>query len=412
MRASGDVSGTSPASLVPPAEGGDREREHHASWTELFFDLAAAAGVSTTVQEVSGEQLGRDIVSAVVHFSAFWLVWACFTTYGNLALEKARRSGFAFGTLLLCAMAVAASSHQPGHMTAFALTYATARFIAASPWRDARLVVDLPVAQAAAGVVPWIVSVWLAPPWRDLAWCLGLTVDLLGLWWMSEARVVKRWSSASARAAARTPIELLRGEIAHLRERMGLLIVIILGEALVGMVAQMRGGVLDASRLVGAVGAYVLLFAMFLLAVDLGAGGVALFARSVLPNRLLWILHWFTSLALVGLAAALERTVSSAAEGATALALGATFALYTLVSASAHAVVWFRTRARASLGRAVGLCVLGTCALTISVLAAPLWAKPWAISLLALVGLYADARAFPMRHDEPDDPGSGAASGA
>ena len=58
--------------------------ERHASWPELFFDLVAVAGVSIVAHQLEDTLSWHHIGVLALAFTAFWILWASVTTYGNL----------------------------------------------------------------------------------------------------------------------------------------------------------------------------------------------------------------------------------------------------------------------------------------------------------------------------------------
>lgn len=71
-------------------ESEDERTERHASWAELFFDLVAAAGVSTLAYVLRFELDAAALGLYALLFLAFWLSWTTFMIYSNVAAGQTR----------------------------------------------------------------------------------------------------------------------------------------------------------------------------------------------------------------------------------------------------------------------------------------------------------------------------------
>jgi low temperature requirement protein LtrA len=137
-----------------------------------------------------------------------------------------------------------------------------------------------------------------------------------------------------------TTITALRGDTAHLSERMGLFILIVLGEGIVQLI-----GAADASEhwnralLVAAAGAFALVCELFFIAVVRGTAGLALLPADAIPPRALWIGHLVVAMSLVTLMAALGKLLEEPYEPVsahTAWMLGIGIGGFGLASGAAH----------------------------------------------------------------------------
>lgn len=324
----------------------------------------------------------------VIAYTAFWLVWACFTTYGNVAGEGARALPILAGMAALAVMIAAVPGIHDEHAQPFAVAYVVGRLVAARPWRRTTVVVDLPVVQALTGVVPWIVSWWFDGQTRYTLWAVGLAIDLLLLLTLSGERLVRRaqerldevrerrgrgpgarrdrpgrgdrerpLESSARRTAGRTGRGGRRGadavevpttvdaavtDVPHLGERLGLFVIIVLGEGLIQAIDAASGAEWDRTLLVAGAGAFTLLVALWALTVRSGYAGVTLLRPAGVPPRSAWFLHLVTTGALATLAGALGGVLDEPARaldpGELALLVGA-FAVHGLVSAGVHAVL-------------------------------------------------------------------------
>lgn len=365
--------------------------ERHASWLELFFDLVAVAGIGALAHLLAHERTGVGLGIYVLAFTAFWLVWACFTTYADIAGETTRTVTMLAGMAALGVMTAAVPGIEGEHQRAFAIAYVVGRVVASRPWRRATVVVDLPLVQTGAGVLPWVVSWWLDGPAVYVLWALGLALDLLVLLASTRSRVL---ASAQARldralaarqrrrderhgrdgrrgrggrpggderdAATRpaggprvgrdggrgpgsrevpTTIQVLGADVPHLGERMSLFVLIVLGESLIQVIDGASEAAWGRMLALAGLGAFALLVGLWAVAVRWGSAGVALLPPGSLEPRLAWAAHLVSTCALAAVAATLAPLVADphalVPDRDRWFAVGA-FATYALVSAGIH----------------------------------------------------------------------------
>ena len=399
---------TTPAPAAGTSPVGE---ERHASWLELFFDLVVVAGIGMLAHLLQEDHDRGGLALYVIAYTAFWLVWACFTTYGNVAGEGARALPILAGMAALAVMIAAVPGIHDEHAQAFAVAYVVGRLVAARPWRRTTVVVDLPVVQALTGVVPWIVSWWFDGQTRYTLWAVGLAIDLLLLLTLSGERLVRRaqerldevrerrgrgpgarrdrpgrgdrerpLEGSARRTAGRTgrggrggrrgadavevptTVDAAVTDVPHLGERLGLFVIIVLGEGLIQAIDAASGAEWDRTLLVAGAGAFTLLVALWALTVRSGDAGVTLLRPAGVPPRSAWFLHLVTTGALATLAGALGGVLDEPARaldpGELALLVGA-FAVHGLVSAGVHAVL---RDARTAVALAVPVVVAGAVA--------------------------------------------------
>ncbi|MET9361636.1 low temperature requirement protein A [Streptomyces sp. NPDC006632] len=295
------------------------EEDRHASWLELFFDLVAVAGVAQIARLLHGTPGPADVGFYALLFLAFWTAWICFTLYANVADAGTHTRTVLFAMFGMAVMAAAVPGVHEGddqHARVFALAYVLTRVLANRAWQHRRQVlVDWPAAQMSFGVTPWIVSLWVHEPARQWLWALGIVLDLYVTFAVS-ARDVVRHRAARERRESRRPgrvraggLSLARSQADHLSERLGLFVIIVLGEG----VAQVIEAAADAPwerKLYGfSVAAFALLTAVWALSFRHGYAGVPHLAAGVLPARAALPLHCFLAGCLAALAAALGAAV-------------------------------------------------------------------------------------------------------
>ena len=196
-------------------------------------------------------------------------------------------------------------------------------------WRRGVLVVDWPVAQLSTGIVPWVVSLWFDDPVKFALWTLGVLLDLMIMFGVSatemqeraEQRQVRRVEQDERRNARRPErrsersqrrAEAVAGAIrpvhadpAHLAERLGLYVIIVLGEAVILLIAAASAVDWDRSLLAVVSGAFVLLVGIWALSVQFGYAGVPHLAIGALRPQVAMALHCFVTAAVAAVAAGL-----------------------------------------------------------------------------------------------------------
>ncbi|MFC6012215.1 low temperature requirement protein A [Nocardia lasii] len=222
--------------------------ERRASWTELFFDLVAVAGIGQLTHILHrGPSLG-EFGLYVVLYLAFWVVWACVTVYSNVAGAQARTT-LVFACMFgLCVMMAAVDGVPDEHANVFAAIYVLVRVGSSLGWRRGQVVVDWPVAQIGSGTVPWVVSLWVPAPWKFVLWGVGLAIDLWVMFAVDAERLMVdaerrvrarlRLDRGGKKSATETPkLQALRADPAHLGERLGQYLIIVLGEGVISVIA-------------------------------------------------------------------------------------------------------------------------------------------------------------------------------
>ncbi|MBM4826543.1 MULTISPECIES: low temperature requirement protein A [Streptomyces] len=305
-------------------------QERHASWLELFFDLVAVTAVAQVAHLLRGDLGPSDLGLYALLFLALWTAWICFTLYGNVAGEGTRTRTVLlamFGMAVMAAAVHGVHEEEDQHARVFALAYVLIRVLANQSWQRRRQVlVDWPAAQMSLGVTPWIVSLWAHAPVRYWLWALGVALDLYVTFAVSAREFVKRHKEedeqeALERSGSRTEggssrstppvtgIAVARSQAEHLSERLGLFVLIVLGEG----IAQVVDAVSDVAwhRDVWTLGvaSFFLLAAVWTLSFRHGYSGVPHLAEGVLPTRAALPLHCFLSGCLAALAAALGSAV-------------------------------------------------------------------------------------------------------
>ena len=251
--------------------------ERHASWLELFFDLTVVAAAAQIAHRLHGAESVGQIAACAALYYAVWSVWTTTSVYANVAGERTRQRAVLRTMLGIAIMAAAVPGVWPellpgehdtvphGRTAVFVLAFVLCRLIAArSAARDGQVVTFWPATQSVA-VTPWIASIFVPPTVAYWLWGLAITVDLVfSMFGARNPRSVARMTENARRRqeerdkrtarklahlirrgvspdrlpdASPTLISVAQVERGHLTERLGLFVIIVLGEALAQVVA-------------------------------------------------------------------------------------------------------------------------------------------------------------------------------
>ena len=202
------------------------DRESHASWTELFFDLVFAVVVSVLSQSLKQNLSLVGVCEFVALFVPCWWAWVLFTFYidrydGDDVLH---RLFILSGMLAIIFLAVNTRNALHGSSTGFALSYVLMRSIVLALYlRAAR---HVPAAHAnlklyLASYIPstglWLLSLAVEAPVHYSVWAFAMAIELLV-------------PLVGSRLLAGTPVHP-----SHLPERLGLCTLIVMGESIVSV---------------------------------------------------------------------------------------------------------------------------------------------------------------------------------
>ncbi|WP_330343684.1 low temperature requirement protein A [Streptomyces longwoodensis] len=306
---------TSSLPMMPPAGA------RHASWLELFFDLVAVAGVAQLARLLQGGPDARDVAVYAVLFAAFWTAWISNTLYGDVAAEKTRTRTLLLGMFGLTVMAAAVHGVQEGeHARAFALAYVVARLFANRVWQQRHQRVEgWPAARLTVGVAPWIASLWAVEERARLWLCtVGLLLDLVITLAVPVGRRIRHGVPAPRRppsrqhhgAAGPVPVTTAHLDNEHLAERLGLFILIVLGEGVYQLVEAASDTPWDRDLHLTAPAAFLTLTLLWSLCLRRGHGGVPFLPPGTPVSAAVLALHCCTAAALAALAAGLGGVVA------------------------------------------------------------------------------------------------------
>jgi low temperature requirement protein LtrA len=412
--------------------------ERHASWAELFFDLVAVAGVAA-LAHVLGFRLDTAALRLyALLFLAFWLSWTTFMLYSNVAAGQTRVLRLLTGMFGLGVMAasvpgvahtVLGESESDRPLTVFTIAYIATRVYGAGSWRRGDVLLDFPVAQYSIGVLPWLASIWVGEPWKLILWVAGIGLDLLLILAFSGTGMLARVQAAidAQRTAPRRPgartVPVVRRvpiDAEHLSERLGLFVIIVLGESVIQVVDAASDARYGIGLLATAAAAFVLLAGLFGLSVVFGYAGLPHLRAGRIPARAALGLHCLVTGVVATVAVSLSLVVengsdplSDAGRWLLCGAVAAYFALGVLTGAISRSADRLRTISRIVTGIAahllLGLLATGLSGRTLVIcLAAVVLAHLWFERRLTPAPA-AEAPDHPATPPRPSAPGSGPA---
>ncbi len=253
--------------------------ERHATWLELFFDLVVVVAVSQ-LTHLLDHPTGLDLAAFFVLYTAIWLLWTSFTVYANAASEQTRTRTMLLGMLGLAAMAAAIPEATGAHSAVFAAFYLYTSGVASQGLtRSGKLVLSWSAAQRNAGLLPWIVSFWVDDPRYILAlWALGVAMTLASAM-MVQARpeLIEEMQERARRRNERggRPAPILEAwdlHGSHLGERLGLFVIIVLGEAMLQLIGAFSEVVWDWPQVAAGLAGFGLLIGLWWLNFRFGFG--------------------------------------------------------------------------------------------------------------------------------------------
>jgi low temperature requirement protein LtrA len=222
----------------PPGRFEDRDPDRRVTFLELFFDLVFVAVIAQLAHALGEHPSWSGVGWFVFLFYAVWSSWINGTLYHDLhGINDLSTRVFTFAQMLAVALMAVHAGDVPGDgADGFALGYAANTVILIVLWF--RTGVHDPHHRPASvpytigylgSAVLFATSVVAEPPVSYWMWAVGLLAEIVGY-----LVAMRRW----------TPPESQGGEATiattpSLIERMGLFVIIVLGEVVVGAVSGM-----------------------------------------------------------------------------------------------------------------------------------------------------------------------------
>jgi low temperature requirement protein LtrA len=220
----------------PPARYADRPTDRRVSFLELFFDLVFVVVISQLAERLAEHPSWPGVGWFVFLFYGVWSSWINGTLYYDLhGTNDVSVRVFTFAQMLAVAVMAAFVGDVPGEGSiGFAVGFAINTLLLVVLWF--RTGVHDPDHRAASipysaayliAAVLFAASVAVDPPVRYWMWGIGLLIEVVG-----QVVAFVRWTPPEAQGGdaviATTP---------SLIERIGLFVIIVLGEVIVGAVS-------------------------------------------------------------------------------------------------------------------------------------------------------------------------------
>jgi len=227
----------------------DEPGEKRVSWVELYFDLIFVFAVSETTHIMVTDPHWSGFGRALGLFVPLWWTWIGFVVLYNRHHEDqvSRRLFVLAGTLPCAVAAVETHAAADGHGMAFALALAAARLVLALAFAFSSDQARQVAIGYSASTAIFTASAFAPSPWRYVLWAFALIQEAGFLLLRSgerprtpgEARPARRSRTEALRDMLKPPADPARRvDAAHLAERFGLMIIILLGEVVVAVGAS------------------------------------------------------------------------------------------------------------------------------------------------------------------------------
>ena len=202
----------------------------HATWLELFYDLVFVVVIFQLAHYLEEDFTFYGFLGFLALFVPVWWSWIGVVFYatrfetddlGHRILVLLQMVGAA-------AMAVFVSDALGNDSAGFALSYAAIRIILvieyvrtgiSKSFTSATPLIRRYSIGFLCGAIVWIISAFVPPPFRYLLWGIGLAIDFATV--ITAGRLHSQFAP----------------HISHLPERIGLFIIIVLGESVLEVVA-------------------------------------------------------------------------------------------------------------------------------------------------------------------------------
>lgn len=229
--------GASTFRLEPPQlrTTADPGEERHATWFELYFDLVFVAAVGELATALAGDPSSAAFARFAGLFTVVAWSWAGFTLYANRFDTDDLVYRLAKSLAMLAIAALAISIHRvmkgDGGTVGFAAGYVVLRSLLVGLYIRARLhvsgegraLVDRYIPLFSLTTALWLISIFCPEPYRVALWAVAIAIDLGG-------------APLAWRRLTGAPVA-----VSHLTERFGIFFIIVLGEAVTGVVAGVAG---------------------------------------------------------------------------------------------------------------------------------------------------------------------------
>ena len=216
---------------------GEQEEERRATWLELFYDLVYVAAIAEVAHYLHGHLSLAGFFGYVLMFVPIWWSWVGATYYAT-RFDTDDLAHRLLTLLQMVAIAILAVNVHDGlgkNSDAFALSYVVVRCILIIQYlnagyhnREARGLTRWYTTGFSVAAAIWFASILVPTPWRFALWVLAFIIDF-------------GTPLTAGKFVAKIP-----PSFSHIPERLGLFTIIVLGEAVIGVVrgvSQLQWGI-------------------------------------------------------------------------------------------------------------------------------------------------------------------------
>jgi low temperature requirement protein LtrA len=232
----------------------EEQGERRVSWVELYFDLIFVFAVGETTHVMVADPNWGGFGRALALFVLLWWTWIGFVVMCNRNDDDRipLRLFVLAGTLPSAVAAVETHAAADGHATAFLIALAGARLVLALAFAFTIDHAKQVTAGYGVSTVIFVAAAFVPVPWRFVLLAFALIQEAGFLLLRNDERhrdrkpartrvpgaerPARRSRAESLRAMLKPPDDLSRRvDAAHLAERFGLMIIILLGEVVVAV---------------------------------------------------------------------------------------------------------------------------------------------------------------------------------
>lgn len=282
----------------------DEDTERHANWTELLFDLIFVAAVSQLALNLSYSYDFLSFIMLIPIFFVIWWGWVGHTFYlSRFGIDNIFNRFLTMIQMIVVAFLTINAKNALGVSgSGFAISYAVLRLILVAEYlmvgrniRGAKSLTNHYSVGFGIAALLWIISAFISTPWRFLFWGVAIIIDII------------------------TPITAGKLQVqfpphpTHIPERFGLFTIILIGEAIVGIVfAISNAGLNIYTEIVGLLG-LIIAFTIWWGYFEESKGAEIRVQKSeddIRKYQLWFYSHFPLLLGIVGTAAGIKHVVS------------------------------------------------------------------------------------------------------
>jgi low temperature requirement protein LtrA len=282
----------------------EADRERRATWLELFLDLVFVAAIAEVALTLGDDPTAAGFGRYLALFVPIGWAWAGFTFYAT----RFDTDDLVYRLLTLLAMfgvaglASAVPDALHGGQNRFVLAYVFVRVILlvlyARAYRNveqARPLARWFLIMFGIAVADWLISLALPTPWKYALWAVALAFE--------HAAPIRAW-----RMMRDHPIHP-----AHIPERFGLLVIIVLGESVIAVVLGTVTVNWTAASTMAAFAGFLAAATIWWLYFDFFDASLA--TSNVLSGMTYVYAHYFVTAGIAALGVGVKLTILSAAPG-------------------------------------------------------------------------------------------------